>query len=91
MWDIQENLSHIKAAHQSVCIRERDSRIADHQVIYNAIETSDANGARDAMRNHFKDLLMAMHEETERQAVEAAQKKVSEMRQRFSLGVLNGN
>ena len=51
----------------------------------------DANGARDMMRSHFKDLLAAMHEETERQAVEAAQKKVSQMRERFSLGALSSN
>lgn len=89
LWDIQENLDHIKAAHRSVCIKEKESRISDHTVIYNAIKDGDSNGARDMMRSHFKDLLMAMHEETERQAVEAAQKKVSEMRQRFSLGALS--
>ena len=88
LWDIQENLDHIKAAHESVCIKERDSRIIDHTAIYSAIEQGDSSKAREAMRGHFKDLLQAMHEATERQAVEDAQKKVSEMRERFSLGVL---
>ncbi len=88
LWDIQENLGHIKAAHQSVCIKERDSRITDHKAIFNAIASGDSNAARESMRKHFRDLLQAMHEETERQAVEAAQKKVSEMRERFSLGGL---
>ena len=88
LWDIQENLDHIKAAHQSVCIKERDSRITDHKAIYNAIKDGDSNSARETMRGHFKDLLQAMHDETERQAVEEAQKKVSDMRERFSLGVL---
>ncbi|MBX2849757.1 MAG: FCD domain-containing protein [Acidiferrobacterales bacterium] len=75
LWDIQENLGHIKAAHQSVCIKERDSRITDHKAIFTAIEAGDSSKARDCMRYHFKDLLQAMHEETERQAVEAAKKK----------------
>ena len=91
LWDIQENLDHIKAAHRSVCIKEKKSRIVDHKAIFKAIKDGDANGARDMMRGHFKDLLAAMHEETERQAVEAAQKKVSQMRERFSLGALSTN
>ena len=88
LWEIQENLDHIKQAHQSVCIKERDTRIPDHLAIYNAIEQGDAESARMAMRSHFKDLLEAMHAATEREAVEAAKQKVLQMRERFSVGAL---
>lgn len=40
------------------------------------------------MRNHFTALLEAMHAESERQAVEEAQQKISQMRERFSVGAL---
>lgn len=88
LWDIQENLEHIKSAHQSLCIKERESRIPDHVAIYDAIAARDSNTARTAMRSHFKGLLDVMHDESERQAVEEAKQRVSEMRERFSIGVL---
>ena len=89
LWDIQENLNHIHEAHQSVCIKGRRTRDADHLAIYEAIAAGDANTARNAMRSHFSDLLEAMHAATERQAVADAKLKVSQMRERFSVGELS--
>ena len=89
LWDIQDNLDHIKAAHQSVCRKGKDTRLPDHKAIYDAIATGNAAGAREAMRNHFTDLLEAMHAASERQAVEAAQQKINQMRERFSIGTLS--
>jgi len=88
LWDIQENLEHIKEAHKSVCIKERASRIPDHVAIFDAIAAGDSRAARATMRSHFKDLLEALHDVSELQAVEAAKQKVSQMRERFSIGVL---
>lgn len=87
LWDIQENLNHINSAHKAVCVEEdRDTRIADHISIYNAIANGDANAARNSMREHFTDLLEAMHDVIEQEAVEAAKLKISKMRKRFTIG-----
>ena len=86
LWDLQENLSHINRAHNAVCFEEdRERRIADHAAIFNAIAEGDANKARDAMREHFTDILEAMHAASEQEAVEAAKLKVSKMRERFKI------
>jgi len=90
LWDLQENLDHINNAHQSVCANEdRDMRIADHISIFDAIESKDANAARNAMRGHFSDLLKAMHDVSELRAVEEAKRKIQEMRQRFPISELS--
>lgn len=84
LWDIQENLNHINDAHKAVCVEEdRDARIADHVAIYDAIEGGDADAARRTMREHFSDLLEAMHAAIEQEVVDAAKLKVSKMRKRF--------
>ena len=88
LWDIQENFNHIYEAHQSVCMADAGNRIADHAAIYNAIAAGNVNGARQAMRNHFSDLLEAMHNASEREAVEATKQKVSQLRERFTIGDL---
>ena len=86
MWDIQENLNHINKAHKAVCVEEdKSSRIADHVAIYDAIASRDASAARQAMREHFTDLLEAMHAAIEQEEVEAAKRKISNMRKRFSI------
>ena len=86
LWDLQENLKHINKAHSDVCIEEdRSKRIDDHAAIYRAIAAGDAKKARTAMREHFSDLLEAMHTASEQEAVEAAKLKVSKMRHRFKI------
>lgn len=90
LWDLQENLNHINKAHNAVCIGEdKTRRIAEHTAIYNAIANADPSSARTAMREHFSDLLEAMHAATEQEAVEAAKKKISKMRERFQIGELS--
>lgn len=86
LWDIQENLNHINSAHHAVCVEEdKSTRIADHAAIYDAIAAGDANAARQSMKKHFGDLLEAMHAAIEQEAVEAAQRKISSMRERFTI------
>lgn len=90
LWDLQENLNHINKAHNAVCIGEdKARRITEHTAIYEAIAGGDSGSARTAMREHFSDLLEAMHTATEHEAVEAAKKKVSKMRARFQIDELS--
>ena len=87
LWDMQENLEHIKAAHQAVCSKEGPKRIREHKAILVAIAQRDATAARTAMRNHFSNVLESMHSAIEEEALKAARLKGSKMRERFSLGL----
>jgi DNA-binding FadR family transcriptional regulator len=85
LWDVQEKLDNIRTAHQAVCMKDAERRMAEHQAIYDALKRRDANASRVAMRSHFARMLDALHETTEEAAVNEVRRKVSQMRERFSL------
>lgn len=87
LWEMQENLEHIKEAHQAVCSTEGVKRIKEHKAILVAIDSRDSNAARSAMRHHFSNVLESMHASIEAEALKAARLKGSQMRERFSLGL----
>ena len=89
LWDVQEGLHHIRAAHHSVCKEDPETRINEHQAIYDALAARDPQAARVAMRNHFGRGINALHQRTEQEAVEAVQRELSKTRERFSLSRLN--
>ena len=91
LWEMQENLEHIKLAHQAVCSSKGAKRIAEHKQIVIAIERRDSDGARAAMRYHFSNVLESMHKAIEEEALNAARLKGSQMRERFSLGLFANN
>lgn len=84
LWDVQEKLDNIRLAHQAVCMKDTQRRLAEHKAICDALEGKDSNAARLAMRNHFSRTLTALHETTEKAAVTEVQRQVSLMRERFS-------
>ncbi len=85
LWDVQEKLDNIRLAHQAVCMQDAQRRLAEHKAIYDALAKRDSSAARAAMRNHFSRTLTALHETTEKAAVTEVQRRVSQMRERFSL------
>lgn len=87
LWEIQENLEHIKKAHQAVCVKEGDKRIKEHEAILVAIVNRDSAAARSAMHHHFSNILETMHAALEQEALNAVRLKGSQMRERFSLGL----
>ena len=87
LWEMQENLEHIKVAHQAVCSTEGAKRIREHEAIVVAISQRDSTAARNAMRHHFSNVLETMHSAIEEEALKAARLKGSKMRERFSLGL----
>ena len=87
LWDIQENLEHIREAHQAVCDKQGAKRIEEHKAILVAISNHDAPGAKSAMQHHFSNILETMHSTIEEEALKAARLKGSQMRERFSLGL----
>ena len=89
LWNMQENLPEIHAAHQSVCKTDGKRRYAEHKAIYDALAKHDSHMARIAMRNHFSPLIEALHSTTEAKAVEKVQREVNERRERFSINRLS--
>ena len=84
LWDAQENLEHIRQAHEAVCMKDDQLRIDEHVAIYKALKAGDSQGARLAMRRHFSRMLKALHETNEERAVREVRQKAFEMRERFS-------
>jgi len=87
LWELQENVDHIKEAHESVCKSQDIKRIKEHQDIMQAIIIHDASAARNAMHKHFSNILETMHSALEEDALNAAKLKGALMRKRFSLGL----
>ncbi len=89
LWELQENLEHIKEAHTSVCDKQGAKRISEHRAILDAIVNGKPDEARTAMQHHFSNVLEVMHAALEQQAIEAARLKGSQMRERFSIGLFS--
>jgi len=85
LWELQENVEHIKEAHQAVCSTQVEKRLNEHKEIMTAIIKHDSNAARKAMHYHFSNILESMHSTLEEEALQAAKLKGSLMRKRFSL------
>jgi len=84
LWTAQEDLHYIRVAHQAVCMEDIQTRLEEHQMIYNALANQDPQAARAAMRQHFTRTIDALHSATEEDAVKAVRQKLSLTRERFS-------
>ena len=91
LWELQENLEHIKEAHQAVCSKQDQKRINEHKQIMTAIINHDPAAARKAMHSHFSNVLESMHSMIEEEALQAAKLKGSQMRKRFALELYASN
>ena len=85
LWGAQEDLEHIKLAHQNVCMTDSKVRLNEHTQIYNALASRNPQAARVSMRNHFSRLLKALHDTSEEQAVQEVRQKLNQNKLRFSL------
>ena len=83
LWRMREELPEVKAAYESVCIHDTQSRIDEHRAVLDALKAGDPVAARSAMREHFERLMAALLEATEKQALEKLQQQASESRARF--------
>jgi DNA-binding FadR family transcriptional regulator len=60
-------------------------RIDEHRKILDALKRRDANGARNAMRDHLQRVVQQLLDASEAEALEAARREVNAARQRFAL------
>lgn len=83
LWRMREELPDVKAAYDSVCEVDNSTRTTEHQEIYDALAARNPLAAREAMRRHFRRLIEAMLNETEKRALEEVQQRANESRERF--------
>lgn len=83
LWRMRSEIPQVKADYESVCVVDPTSRMREHQEIYNALKIRDPIAARQAMRGHFRRLIEAMLDVTEKQALEKVQEQANASRQRF--------
>lgn len=89
LWAAQEGLHHIKVSHQAICMADPQTRLNEHQAIYDALASRDPQATRAAMRSHFARGIDALHQTTEDEAVEEVRRRLSETRERFSMNRFN--
>ncbi len=82
-WRMREELPQVKAIYDSVCETDTAYRVKEHRDICDALQARDPAAARRAMREHFKRLIEAMLDATEKQALAEVQQRASESRLRF--------
>lgn len=83
LWQMREDLPDVKATYEAVCVQDAVSRTEEHRAVFEALKARDSEGARTAMHDHFHRLMESMIEATERRALEEAQKRALESRERF--------
>ncbi|QJB70186.1 FadR/GntR family transcriptional regulator [Parasphingorhabdus halotolerans] len=83
LWRMREELPDVKAAYESICELDTSTRTNEHQEIYNALAARNPLAARQAMHSHFRRLIEAMLDATEKRAMEEVQQRANESRERF--------
>ncbi|WP_298196559.1 FadR/GntR family transcriptional regulator [Novosphingobium sp.] len=83
LWRMREELPEVKHMYESVCDADASYRAKEHQDILDALKARDSGRAREAMRLHFRRLMGAMIDMSERRALEEMEQRINESRQRF--------
>ena len=81
----------VKEAYDSICEMDPERRLRDHRDVVIALRSRDPDGARTAMRTHFKCIIEAMLTAAETQAIEEARRRTQESRDRFLNGASAAN
>lgn len=85
LWQLRNNSSISARILEKVRQAGSKPRIEEHRKIMNAIKNRDAEGARNAMRDHLQRVVQQLLDATEAEALEAARREVNAARQRFAL------
>jgi len=83
LWRIRNEKPEVKQAYDAICETDPQRRMKEHGDVLVALRARDAEGARDAMREHFNCIIEAMLKATETQAIEDARRRTQESRERF--------
>ena len=80
---LRDQVPELNALYELICKSDCAHRTTEHRAIFDGLQARDPAAARDAMRAHFRRLLAAMLEVSERLALEDLQRRSLEIRQRF--------
>jgi len=83
LWRIRTEKPEVRQVYDSICEMDPEKRLKEHQDIATALRRHDPEGARKAMRTHFKCIIETMLSATEAQAIEEARRRTRESRERF--------
>ena len=83
LWRMREELPDVKHMYESVCDDDASFRAREHQDILDALKARDPARAREAMRLHFRRLIGAMLDVSEKRALEEMEQRITESRERF--------
>lgn len=84
LWDERESSALTKRMYQTVRNSGIKPSVEEHREVYEALKAHDAQNARALMRAHLMRVIDSILQATEVEAVEAARKKMSKSRERFS-------
>lgn len=83
LWKLRSEMPEVKNAYESVCQLDTTSRVQEHRIIYDALKARNPVAARQAMRAHFRRLIEAMLDVSEKQALEKVHEQANASRARF--------
>lgn len=85
LWYVRDHSPTVHRAYQSICETDGKKRVREHLEIFEALQKRDDKAARTAMHQHFSRIINKLIVATEKEQVEAIQRKMTESKQRFSL------
>ena len=85
LWRLRTEVAQVRNAHAAVCKNDVRARRQEHQAIVDALKRRDPQGARIAMRHHFRRLLEAMLDDNEARAMSEIKRQSAQSRQRFMI------
>ncbi|MDA7718745.1 FadR family transcriptional regulator [Pseudomonadales bacterium] len=88
LWYVRDNSPSVHRAYQAICAADGKERVREHVEIFEALKNRDDKSARTAMHQHFSRIINKLIVTTEKEQVEAIQRKMLESRERFSLNHL---
>ena len=88
LWYLRDNSPTVHRAYQSICETDGSVRVQEHVEIFEALQNRDAKAARTAMHQHFSRIINKLIAVTEKEQMEAIQRKMTESKERFSLNHL---
>jgi len=85
LWKLRSSTPEIIDDYNNVCSSDNDKTLAEHQAIYQALESGNATQARQAMHSHFNRLINSLFDAVETKALEEIKRKNSENRDLYSI------
>lgn len=83
LWRLRTEVPQVRQAHAAVCMSDVDALQREHGAIVDALKKRDPQGARIAMRQHFRRLLEAMLDDNEERALSEIKRQSAQSRERF--------